>query len=730
MLKFTSISKYCKPSFLFLFGFFTLSSFGQARQDFLDVVTDKFQKYCNSVPREEIYVHTDRQEYVAGEDVWFNIYLIDRQTAKPSGSSKIAYFEILNTENRPVVQKRIRLEQGFGPGQIVLPDTISSGIYTLRAYTNWMKNFLPGNCFSKRLVVYNALTDKGTGIRTGSGTPVLKSVPELKSSLVQVSGLNIVTDTRNKEIININISSERNYRLLEGGSLCYLFIQTHGIIDVKRRLSLVDDSTVIAIPRNLLTPGINHLTVFSSSGNPVYERLFYTQSDEKGSVNVTAPDNLKTREKVKIQIDAKNGLSETDSLHNVSVSISPVNNSYFPDIDNYMIFGSEFGLLPDALTNSLINNLPADSIDKWLTSLKSSWIDWNKILSGKFPVIRYKKETENHFLYGRLINKNTQVPDPDQFLFLSMPGKNATFQYARTDKNGDFTFTIPLDEKIKDLIIQPENAERNNNIKIETSFSDKYPEIVPVIKTSGKAMTLDNSKLAVNYQVMKIYRSDVLPEKSSRLAFTGGTKRFYGKPDIELVMDDYIKLPVMQEVFFELMPGVFLKKKKTEYEITIADPVENRIYDKTPLLLIDGVVVKDPGVIANLDPEIVEKIDAVKSRYFVGEYMFYGLVNVITRAGDFSKITLPDYAVRLPYRVTDPVNSFSSPDYVSQEKKQSHIPDFRNTLYWNPSVKTDKEGKAGVEFWTSDFRSDYEISVQGINGDGEPVAIRKIIKVQ
>jgi hypothetical protein len=395
-----------------------------------------------------------------------------------------------------------------------------------------------------------------------------------------------------------------------------------------------------------------------------------------------------------------------------------------------MIFGSEFGQLPDGLTNSLINNLPADSVDKWLSSLKSTWIDWNKILSGNLPVIRYKKETENHFLYGRLMNRNSQLPDPDQFLFLSMPGKYTTFQYARTDKNGDFTFTVPLDEKIKDLIIQPENAERNNNIKIETSFSDKYPEIVTVNNTSGKAITQDNSKLAVNYQVMKIYRSDFLPEKSSRVVFTGGTKRFYGKPDIELVMDDYIKLPVMQEVFFELTPGVSLKKKKIGYEFTMADPFENRIFDQPPLLFIDGVVVKDPAIIANLDPEIVEKIDVVKSRYFVGEYMFYGLVNVITRAGDFGNITLPDYAVRLPYRVTEPVNSFSSPDYTSQEKRQSHIPDFRNTLYWNPSVITDKEGKADVEFWTSDFRSDFEIRVQGITREGKPVSVRKIIKVQ
>lgn len=195
-------------------------------------------------------------------------------------------------------------------------------------------------------------------------------------------------------------------------------------------------------------------------------------------------------------------------------------------------------------------------------------------------------------------------------------------------------------------------------------------------------------------------------------------------------MDDYIKLPVMQEVFFELIPGVFLRKKKAEYEITISDPVENRVYDKPPILFIDGVVVKDPDVIANLDPELVEKIDAIKSRYFVGEYLFYGLVNVITRAGDFSSVTLPDYAVRLPYRVTEPVKSFSSPDYSSQERRESHIPDFRNTLYWNPSVKPDNEGKAGVEFWTSDFRSDYEINVQGITGDGKPVSFREIIKVQ
>jgi len=66
--------------------------------------------YTTSVPREEIY--TLRQdEYISGEDMWFNIYLIDRQSFKPSYGSKIAYFELLNPENRPIVQKRILLEE-------------------------------------------------------------------------------------------------------------------------------------------------------------------------------------------------------------------------------------------------------------------------------------------------------------------------------------------------------------------------------------------------------------------------------------------------------------------------------------------------------------------------------------------------------------------------------------------------------------------------------------------
>jgi hypothetical protein len=124
-----------------------------------------------------------------------------------------------------------------------------------------------------------------------------------------------------------------------------------------------------------------------------------------------------------------------------------------------------------------------------------------------------------------------------------------------------------------------------------------------------------------------------------------------------------------------------------------------------------------------MDPETVEKVDVVKERYFVGDYLFYGIINVITCAGDFSGVNLPDYAVRLRYSATDPVFTFKLPDYSSAGALTSRIPDFRNTLFWNPSLAEGTDGKYSCEFRASDYTGQYNINIQGFNVEGRPVSI-------
>ena len=726
------MTKKLKPAILFLIFFLLLQgAYGQIQMNVTDYLSQRFLRYCESVPREEIYVHSDREEYVAGEDLWFNVYLIDRQRLKPSLNSKIVYFELLNPENLPVVQKRIWIDEGNGPGQIVLPDTLSTGTYTIRAYTSWMKNFLPYNCYMKDIKVYNSFSTKAFKGKLSSGNiPDGETGTEINRGTTE-AGLTLKVNNLKPDTLEIFVNADKNYRS-ENSNLFYLFIQTHGIIDHVSSERMPEGNIKIALPKTLLTAGINHVTVFDSKGRPIRERFIYTKGKEKQLLALNSIDSCNVRNKITLGIEMGNELSTTLNTTNLSISVAPLTNDpENVELNDYLIFGTEFGLFPwNTIEGRKISELPPEIMDSLLLTVKSNWINWRTILSDDMPVFKYQVEKEDHYLLGKLLTRDQQAADSDEYLLLSTPGKVAVFQYARTDNKGNFSFKIHIDEGLKDLIIQPDDVTKNHKIIIESSFSDQYLQSELWVDSTNKPIPPHISRWSVNYQVMKIYGSSSIGDPVTPVFPQLKPKRFYGKPAVELNMADYIKLPVMQEVFFELIPGVFLKNKKSVYEILIADPVDNKTYEVAPGLLIDGVIINDPSIIADLDPEIVEKIDVVKEKYFVGDYLFFGIVNVITKSGDFGSVTLPGYATRLPYRVIDPVVSFLSPDYSSAEIKNSRIPDFRNTLYWNPSVKPDKDGKARIEFWTSDITSDYEINIQGITSEGKTISLRKIIKVE
>ena len=688
-----------------------------------DYLSQRFTRYIKSVPREEIYIHSDREEYISGEDIWFNIYLIDRQTFKPSSNSRIAYFELLNSDNRPVIQKRILLDGGFGPGHILLPDTLSTGSYTIRAYTSWMKNFLPLNCFMQDIKIYNAFSTK-TVKRKSHSEDINKEAAAMDAS----DDLTLSINNLKQDVLELFVKTDEKFRS-ENSNLCYLFIQTHGNIDYVRAESIRDENSKIVIGKNLLREGINQISVFNSKGQPICERLIYTARKKRPVISLHSADSLGMRDRITLDFIINSGSPTKLNLQNLSLSVAPVTNDYSgEDIDDYLVFGTEFGSSPlRAIKENKVDDIPGQAMDSLLQTLHSNWINWNSILADELPVFRYHFEKENHYLFGKLLNNDPKPDVSDKFLILSIPGKVAVFQYARTDNTGSFSFKVPVSMEQKEFIIQPDGITANQTVNIESPFSDQF---IKPGKSTELTIPPYISVWSANHQVRKIYgiSSDgpTLPSAEQEPRF----KRFYGKPATELVMKDYIALPVMQEVFFELLPGVSLKTKKTGYEIIMNDPADNRPYEYPPSLFVDGVLVKDATVIAGIDPENVEIIDVVRDKYFVGDYLFYGIINVITKAGDFSNATLPDHALRLPYRVTDPVPSFISPDYSSSDIRAKRVPDFRTTLYWNPSVNQDKEGKTRIEFWTSDFSSDYEINVQGITTDGTPFSLKKIIKVR
>ncbi len=69
------------------------------------------------------------------------------------------------------------------------------------------------------------------------------------------------------------------------------------------------------------------------------------------------------------------------------------------------------------------------------------------------------------------------------------------------------------------------------------------------------------------------------------------------------------------------------------------------------------------------------------------------------------------------------VDEFYNPDY--RQKPLPEQKDYRRTLYWNPNVKLDEDGKAHVEFYNNSTCKHINISAEMLTSDGIPVVCEK-----
>jgi len=105
---------------------------------------------------EKVYIHTDRNCYYPGNDLWFKAYLIKGSDRKLSDHSNKLHVELISPDSKIMMNRVIRLEGGLGHGDFKLPDELQPGRYRLRAYTNYMRNFGDQLFFNKEIVVINS----------------------------------------------------------------------------------------------------------------------------------------------------------------------------------------------------------------------------------------------------------------------------------------------------------------------------------------------------------------------------------------------------------------------------------------------------------------------------------------------------------------------------------------------------------------------------------------------
>lgn len=120
----------------------------------------KANAFNRAYPQEKIYLHLDRPSYWANEDIWFKAYLKN----SPQEVSNL-YVELLNARGNVVYRNICWAQGGLAYGNIHLADTLSSGVYQIRAYTNWLRNFDEQWFYRRDLLIWN-LKDKARSPET------------------------------------------------------------------------------------------------------------------------------------------------------------------------------------------------------------------------------------------------------------------------------------------------------------------------------------------------------------------------------------------------------------------------------------------------------------------------------------------------------------------------------------------------------------------------------------
>lgn len=117
-----------------------------------DEVISRFTDQLMRFPHEKIYVQTDKSAYLSGERVWLRSHLIEATSNMPAFLSRYVYIELFNPFDELLQRIKVRPDSiGVYSGYLDLDEEFPEGSYTIRAYTQYMRN--QGNeAFFKRTI--------------------------------------------------------------------------------------------------------------------------------------------------------------------------------------------------------------------------------------------------------------------------------------------------------------------------------------------------------------------------------------------------------------------------------------------------------------------------------------------------------------------------------------------------------------------------------------------------
>ena len=105
---------------------------------------------------EKVYLQLDNKVYTMNQTIWFKAIVASATDHVPTKLSGVLYVELIDPNERIVEKKLIKVVQGIGNGFFQLNQNYAEGLYLVRAYTEWNKNFGPDFFVKEYIHIFSA----------------------------------------------------------------------------------------------------------------------------------------------------------------------------------------------------------------------------------------------------------------------------------------------------------------------------------------------------------------------------------------------------------------------------------------------------------------------------------------------------------------------------------------------------------------------------------------------
>ena len=335
------------------------------------------------------------------------------------------------------------------------------------------------------------------------------------------------------------------------------------------------------------------------------------------------------------------------------------------------------------------------------------------------------QDKEGETFRGRLFGADaeTVIADNDLLAIVAFPGNAEDVYAGKIAADGTVDFSTGNVYGSRDMVCEIVGLDdsRDCRLMIESPFIGVKVADIPSLKLSESVKdALELRISALDTKVAPDTLVEYLPRRGSIFLSDELCKKYH--------LDDYRRFPTIRETLVEITPDLRIRKDikgRPQIQTVLEGMVrDNTSFSGNMLVMIDGVPVKDIEKLLEFDAMLIGDILVYPYSYSLGNAIFGGVVDFVTKQGDISSFKFDRNVV-----IVDWQGESYPVAYICSEVPYGGD-DFRHTLYWHPQIELEAGARKEIKVRTPSYPGTFRIVAEGLSEDGKPVRSETLLEVR